>query len=882
MLPVPLRHRITEHTAQAKSDMNQRETGQLSIFLGIVLMVVISLLAFIINVGLFVKAKINLQNAVDAAAWSGASVQARQLSNIGYLNWEMRNNYKEWMFKYYVIGQLAQPKVTTDLAAQGDNMSFTLENFGLSGVSEKCDPYNVPSICFHFGGASATNICRYYAVPGLPRFASQGISGISQHVEGFLDTIVQSKGKDCAQRSVMNFLTTLAWAYGTGATGSTLPNTAEIATNRVGAWPQSILLAARMRNLEMAVNRPPITQGVCTSGDGGCLDINTLMNQSSQIGANTRPIKAFMSGYRNLSRAMQGSFKLTELAPNTPNLPDTSLSQYLIPPTSKAAQKYYLDLIAYPLNLVTFFTSFVMDSGEYGGTPMEGKCTGAKTALPVPGFVFGFAKNPNVMTYYAVKGEAKYDGLFYPFAGDGITLKAYAAAKPFGGKIGPHLFSVGPDGQTIQARNVAPQRSIPYLSGISVGGIPWQNGLPIPVGDDFFALNSDDNVGGTPTQGGAVKFAIPNLLYDFDDTMSSLDTPTIGTTYMELLTRDSNQAPGCRAPTDTAGLYSKTQYQAFYQNLYNNNDVANSIENARQPTRYEALNYMIPTRRNLESTPQIDSVPIVPDIIPADTGFSYSLFAPLIASDGVFTEISTVINAVEDVINNNSSAVQTYLTALQDVSSEILDNSQCTSNGGSVDCTPAAKTIYPPGGSYTAGQALSNDPSCDSLAGKFAVFYSGAMGDDSVCGILPLKEQMRNYITDTLGATQDRLLSYISIFNSKPLANQRASGAAQLMGGYMPGIRQGASPAGEHGHPFSGTDPILSRRNYYSTKFIAMSKVLSGGAYSYKETGLYQEQGKSDKLGIQIQSLGPSYPASTIYNLIPSSELSEFGSAPSH
>ena len=37
--------------------------------------------AFVINVGLFVKAKINLQNATDASAFEGAAVQARQMTD---------------------------------------------------------------------------------------------------------------------------------------------------------------------------------------------------------------------------------------------------------------------------------------------------------------------------------------------------------------------------------------------------------------------------------------------------------------------------------------------------------------------------------------------------------------------------------------------------------------------------------------------------------------------------------------------------------------------------------------------------------------------------------------------------------------------------------
>src|SRR5690606_41327337 len=88
------------------SSILRRRDGQLTIFLAIGLTIFMTMMAFIINVGLFVKAKINLQNATDAAAWSGAAVQSRQLSQIAYLNYEMHNVYKEWMCKYYDLGNL--------------------------------------------------------------------------------------------------------------------------------------------------------------------------------------------------------------------------------------------------------------------------------------------------------------------------------------------------------------------------------------------------------------------------------------------------------------------------------------------------------------------------------------------------------------------------------------------------------------------------------------------------------------------------------------------------------------------------------------------------------------------------------------------------------
>ena len=51
--------------------------------------------AFVINTGMLVNAKINLQNAADLAAYAGASVQARQLTHISYLNYEMRRQWKK-------------------------------------------------------------------------------------------------------------------------------------------------------------------------------------------------------------------------------------------------------------------------------------------------------------------------------------------------------------------------------------------------------------------------------------------------------------------------------------------------------------------------------------------------------------------------------------------------------------------------------------------------------------------------------------------------------------------------------------------------------------------------------------------------------------------
>jgi Flp pilus assembly protein TadG len=384
--------------------------GQLSIFMGITLILVMGMLAFIVNIGLFVKAKINLQNAVDAAAFSGAATQARQLTNIAYVNWEMRNTYKEWMFKYYILGQMGLVKGNNNLSdsvlAANDRVNFLLQRAAVAGDAG-FDKYNVPSICVH--NNSSTDICPIYTLPGIPRFPALGVAGITEAHEALVNKLVDEKGANCSQRTQLNFLAALSWAYSSGikeVAGAPL-----IATNRAGAWPEALELAMRIRNLEMIMNRPPVNEIKWDT-------VDNLANTSADIGLNERPIKAFMSAFRNLGGGkykdaletgagsaydeLPATFKLTELAPDPfKNAQTTNVSGFLIPPTFtypgdvsvSALTKHYIDLQAIPVNYATMFSTFATTRNEYEPTvDMEASCSVSKSALPVPGYIMDFPK----------------------------------------------------------------------------------------------------------------------------------------------------------------------------------------------------------------------------------------------------------------------------------------------------------------------------------------------------------------------------------------------------------------------------------------------------------------------------------------------------------
>ena len=858
---------------------NQR--GQVSIFLAITLLIVITFLAFVINVGLFVKAKINLQNAVDAAAWAGAAVQARQLTNIAWLNWEMRNTYKEWMFKYYVLGNLTRERLQPSyLATAPPRINFRLRPFDRPGEDEYnpddvYDRFNAPSICIHYG--TAHDICDIVNIPGIPRFKSLGLPSISDHHESLINALAGEKASDCSTRTDVNSGAAMLWAYGT-ADEDILPDIPQIASGRPGAWTESIELALRMRNLEMMVNAPP--EGpLCAdpSSDEPCTPIENLHNQA-EIPLYERSTKAFWSAFRNLGGgrhkvAQQDqdsfikSFTLTELPPAPYSTPPSSLSGFLIPP-GNGLEKHYLDLQAYSLNLATFYTTFTsITEDERAGVPAEAACASSKTALPVPGYILGFVKNPAVMTYYAVKGEARYTGLFFPFSETkGIKMSAYAAAKPFGGRIGPRLFTIDSDGSTVIPRKEPTlSRSGPYVSGFDItsAGTSWKAFFPIPFDQSFWIINASRSLGGTPKSGGDVFFGIPNLVYDYEniDEIADMDS---GNVQIQILKAAGNETAS-RSTDETMGLYNSQQYQYFRKNLirgtsYNvitPEEINASLDNVRKPTRYEALNYLIPTMGSADDG--LESPHQVSETTDSSQG-NLHLFAPLFGKDALYQDIDTIINTISSYLDYNKPSTTKYLDALANVADSIRRETTTGTEGYS----EAANRIH--------NGSLQVDPDQCSKLSMAQTYNQYFNGTSTRCKIVPLQENMRIYFNDRFAEGED-----YKNFYSAPYTKPDSTDNHQLMSAYFPGPRQGATQEGQLLSPF-GADSPRSKRNYYSTKLFAIEKIEHSGNHAYgNRATLYLEKGDTGNTPTD-----PTLQIDTIHNSLPTGHLTEFGGPRPH
>lgn len=84
----------------------QNSRGQVSVFLIFLFQVLFVFFAMIINVGMLVYYKINLQNSVDLAAYYASMKQAEMLNTIGHVNYQIRQSWKLLVFRSTILGNL--------------------------------------------------------------------------------------------------------------------------------------------------------------------------------------------------------------------------------------------------------------------------------------------------------------------------------------------------------------------------------------------------------------------------------------------------------------------------------------------------------------------------------------------------------------------------------------------------------------------------------------------------------------------------------------------------------------------------------------------------------------------------------------------------------
>jgi hypothetical protein len=425
--------------------------GQASVMIGMMMMTFLLFFTFVVNTGMLVHAKINLQNAADLAAYAGAATQARELNTISYLNYEMRRQYKKFLFRYYVMGNVAQK--TFPLTASGKNPHTWAPGPGLS-------PYNTPAVCLIFN--SGDNFCQLEDLPHIQTTPVSPTDLINQTLNEQLTALEGIRESNCGKIAQANVDVLLLWLYNTDPTLQALAasfnndsnaqgiiNVTSAVSQGLGLVPREIILRERIKTMQSYVNSAPMLSVSKSVADG--------LKTSTDPVSHERTIQAFYSAYDTLG----------------PNIFD---DQYvamdeLVPTGADGAN--LLNLNDVEASFDTYAVGYSKGTGSSAGD-----CFTMLLPVPVKKVPVGVAKDPTVLTYYAVRLKARAKVMFSPF-GD-MDIKAYSAARPFGSRIGPPY--AGTDDQFAYqfTPNYAGQPSIPFISTNLTGFIP---NLPVSVGD---------------------------------------------------------------------------------------------------------------------------------------------------------------------------------------------------------------------------------------------------------------------------------------------------------------------------------------------------------------------------------------------------------------
>lgn len=429
------------------------ERGQMAIFIALIFQVLFVFFAMIVNVGLIVHDKINLQNSVDLAAYYAAQRQAEMLNVIAHENYQIRQAWKLLAWRLRVLGDLGykeHPMISGGNNFQDDDAY----RGGVTAGGSRLSNWR-PTVCINHGlwGAKGQSLCHTSSItiPDLPVTKTINIFLPSN----FLTTELTKKLRDmanvdCQKTGPVNFNMAVRW---------------------VQAYRHQIAQSKEIiRQYADELSKEPG-------------DFRDIKKDSAKMGT----LKTLT---RNLTRA------------NFKSLEENGFRMFNSLGSMGGRNSWLNEVPIYP-------TIFYTDMIEGGGCRAESKqINGAgKDNRPahdpnpnneddmfrnepprvtdITHSVFGVEKNPWAMAYIGVYAETKPRKPYLPF-GEPIVLRAKAFAKPFGGRIGPWYYRKWPQGS-------------PRSAGISTDKVDKL--MPMPL-----------NVDGTleTTSDGEKELSVPN------------------------------------------------------------------------------------------------------------------------------------------------------------------------------------------------------------------------------------------------------------------------------------------------------------------------------------------------------------------------------------
>ncbi len=417
--------------------------GQVALFVALMFQVLFLFFAMIVNVGLVVHHKINLQNSVDMAAYYGAMKQAELLNSIGHINYQMHQSWKLLAWRYRVLGTAGDDVRHPYDHASSKNMRA---NKDVETSNDTDGNYTRPPFCITyppFNDSSkqsvppGENTCKTVLDPAGPTMIR--LFSAPPVVAGFISfaavtaAISANMRNSAVQRCIavgpLNYLTVGNFLF----------------SYQLDQYARRLVIARISKSMSKNKN-----------------DFDDLDGKSVKTGAE----ETFK---RNLTDANKEGQSLTfemynSLSnPGCGQVPGDSPLEYAAPWLSEIRAFptiFYMDMECdasvghlgkqprkfelndpsnprSPANADSMPYSYRNFKVPYLDGQIEYIARNLNLYSENQRFILGFEKNPWCQAYVGAKASTKPK---IPFAPSDLTLTAEAYAKPFGGKIGPWYY----------------------------------------------------------------------------------------------------------------------------------------------------------------------------------------------------------------------------------------------------------------------------------------------------------------------------------------------------------------------------------------------------------------------------------------------------------
>ncbi len=419
----------------------------MAIFIALIFQVLFLFFAMIINVGLLVHHKINLQNSVDLAAYYGAMKQAEMMNAVGHVNYQIRQSWKLLSWRYRQIGTAGDYDTHPYNKIQREIRSDDIEGLPkYSAGSTEQEYYDAPAFCITYApfspmpsGRESTcklqskqrTINLFSPPPAIATFfnintairnaAQRALNeaiGRCRYVGQFnyviLAEFMAAYNIDQGERKqLINFL----------SRGLSEKETDFREIN--GEFASKGIVATLKNNLTKA-NRDSVTYKVFNSlGTSDCNAVGQVKTDPAKWLSEVKIKPAFIY--------MDFDCDSNPASPKVSPHPKELTSQNL---------PRYTDELTKDVNYLKQFAN-----------PLE----------PPYNSSVGFEKNPWCMAYVGVSAESTPNIPFAPLGG--VTLKARSFAKPFGGKIGPWYYSQWSRGSKQSSGGQRTDKLLPWREG---------------------------------------------------------------------------------------------------------------------------------------------------------------------------------------------------------------------------------------------------------------------------------------------------------------------------------------------------------------------------------------------------------------------------------